>query len=56
MADTPNQTTQGALDVLVASDLAKANTTPSKTSPITNQNVLMDMEKLYEQKKAEKDY
>ena len=55
MADTPSQAQTG-LDVLAASDLAKVNTTPSKLPNITNQNVLEDMQKLYDQKLAEKNY
>jgi hypothetical protein len=55
MADSPSQA-QSGLDVLAAADLAKTNTSSSKLPAITNQNVLDDMQKLYEQKLAEKNY
>lgn len=55
MADTPSQAQTG-LEVLAAADLAKANTSSSKLPNVTNQSVLDDMQKLYEQKLAEKNY
>lgn len=55
MADTPSQA-QAGLDVLAAADLAKTPTSSSKLPNITNQSVLDDMQKLYDQKLSEKNY
>jgi hypothetical protein len=55
MADTPSQAQTG-LEVLAATSLAKAGNTSSKLPSITNQSVLEDMQKLYDQKLAEKNY
>ena len=57
MADTPSQSqSTGALEVLAASDLAKTGSSSAKIPAITNQAVLDDMQKLYEQKLAERNY
>jgi len=55
MADAPTQAQTG-LQVLEAGDLAKVPATSSKLPNITNQSVLEDMQKLYDQKLAEKNY
>lgn len=57
MADTvPNQTNQGALDVLVADKLTAQPSTGAKPMAINNQSVLNDMQKLYDKKLAESNY
>jgi len=55
MENTESQS-QSGLNVLEANALTKIAGTPSKTPSITNQSVLDDMQKLYEQKQAEKNY